>query len=725
MRNTKFARCHRKRWLSIFLTFAIGLVSIFTASPRLGTEAIETINLCAYGNAYEVYNSVEEGYAYSSSDGIWFLMPQKAAKASSVKSMRYRTIGYTLIISGSGNSYRVEIAADEFTDMMGETEVDGYLYYVHGFSQKKLQGYMESNGWTDVLADEYTVTAYPILTIINGGSTVLNGSVTQAGNGSVTSSGEVYKLYDGTGAFLKRASWGEGTKKAVAEWSSRGFKADFTPVTANLTYNANGTTVSSICFFEAPALAKARGDNSSGTYTPTTKDNGELQRDGKRIKQVFSTVIDIYAPSFIATKEGYTPISWNTKADGTGSKFMPGQLITGITGNTALYLYSKENNYHIEYDGNAPEGCKVVGSLNTQHLTYTQTASLTDARLLSCVGYEAVGWSVSADTSFSDYVNAKDNGTINSLDSGIFEPQAIVSKLASKQKDEETLRLYVIWKPIEVRVELNQNGGQNGTTEFYEEYNTRYTAKSRDEEPTQESISSVISPKKFGYDFTGYYTGYNGTGVKVVEGTASQTANQPSILYSNISNFGDYRFFSNETDNTLYADYTPIKSTITFDKQGGELGSTSAIETFGYTLPQVDPNYIGLTAPIREGYSFKGYYTKPNGAGQQYYNSSMAPLVECSWENDITLYAYWVDDIEPNVTFMTSSAWTKGVNGKLTLEYNVIERGTGIKEVKIFVDNSSTPYYTKSCGVRFQRFRFLGISYCLKYDKILSMKAFG
>ena len=47
------------------------------------------------------------------------------------------------------------------------------------------------------------------------------------------------------------------------------------------------------------------------------------------------------------------------------------------------------------------------------------------------------------------------------------------------------------------------------------------------------------------------------------------------------------------------------------------------------------------TAPSRTGYTFKGYFDQPNGAGVQYYSASMSSLRAWDKASTATLYAHW------------------------------------------------------------------------------------
>lgn len=90
----------------------------------------------------------------------------------------------------------------------------------------------------------------------------------------------------------------------------------------------------------------------------------------------------------------------------------------------------------------------------------------------------------------------------------------------------------------------------------------------------------------------------------------------------------------------LYANWKPGVFTIDLDKQGGIYGSDSAVATYDSVYPVAD-------APVRAGYSFKGYFTEKNGAGTMIYTETMSSDTTFKETKDTTLYAYWEDDVTP------------------------------------------------------------------------------
>ena len=126
-------------------------------------------------------------------------------------------------------------------------------------------------------------------------------------------------------------------------------------------------------------------------------------------------------------------------------------------------------------------------------------------------------------------------------------------------------------------------------------------------------------PTKDGYTFDGWYTEMDGQGSKV---TASTTVTAAE-------------------DHTLYAAWTANIYTVTLNAQGGSVIPTSIDVIFGGF-------YGELPTPTKAGYTFRGWFTGPNGNGNQITGNTTVTIV-----GDHTLYAFWSQEeyaltIDPN-----------------------------------------------------------------------------
>jgi len=127
---------------------------------------------------------------------------------------------------------------------------------------------------------------------------------------------------------------------------------------------------------------------------------------------------------------------------------------------------------------------------------------------------------------------------------------------------------------------------------------------------------TLATTSKPGYDFGGWWTGTSGTGTRITEATNVDIgANQ-----------------------TLYAAWTPAVYTVTFDAQQGE---TPIPATKDVTHAST---YGALATVSRDGYTFDGWWTAPEGAGSQVTAESTVGITA-----DQMLYAKWIPPI--TVTF--------------------------------------------------------------------------
>ena len=175
------------------------------------------------------------------------------------------------------------------------------------------------------------------------------------------------------------------------------------------------------------------------------------------------------------TRTGYHFKEWNTKADGTGTKYTEGQTVKNLLSTVGetyqLYAIWEANTYTIKFDGN-----KGTGSMQDLSATYDQNITLTD-NAFTRNGYTYEGWNTKADGTGTAYTNKQSVKNLTATNGG-------------------TAVLYAQWKPITYTITYNLDGGTNSPdnpSEYTPETNT-ITLK----EPTKDL-----------YVFTGW-TGSNG-----------------------------------------------------------------------------------------------------------------------------------------------------------------------------------------------------------------------
>lgn len=156
--------------------------------------------------------------------------------------------------------------------------------------------------------------------------------------------------------------------------------------------------------------------------------------------------------------------------------------------------------YSVVYKGNGETG----GSVNPQYgIRCGQTFSISGNGYVR-TGYDFTGWNRNADGSGRFY-----------------SPGQSVSDLTKVNGD--TVTLYAQWKPAIFKITLDHQSGTSSTKAVYEKYTVGYFGEN-DPAASGTAISKVPVPTRRGYDFNGYYTGKNGKGKKIIDGTGKIVA---------------------------------------------------------------------------------------------------------------------------------------------------------------------------------------------------------
>ena len=90
--------------------------------------------------------------------------------------------------------------------------------------------------------------------------------------------------------------------------------------------------------------------------------------------------------------------------------------------------------------------------------------------------------------------------------------------------------------------------------------------------------------------------------------------------------------------NTQQASKSPVRTaaTVTFDDAGGTGGPRPLSGWAGYPMP------ASISTPARAKFTFGGYFTGENGAGDKYYNADGSLVTGCTYPaGETTLYACW------------------------------------------------------------------------------------
>ena len=437
----------------------------------------------------------------------------------------------------------------------------------------------------------------------------------------------------------------------------------------------------------------------------------------------------------IYSKTGYTQTSWNTQANGSGTKY---SLSTAQTdkqlSNVTLYAQYTANTYTVKYNGNGADG----GSMADTTHTYNGSVTLRKNAFTKTY-YNFTGWYASRNNNgttewyYNDWNWHKDGTAPSGAAKYKFSDQEVSKNATTKNKDVVTM--YAQWSPYVHTVTYSANGGSGAPGNQTKTYGVAM------------NISST-TPTRTGYTFTGwkdsragktwqpgdnYTPDYNG-------GTNTLTAQWSVNMYyfdlngyldgtssGNISGFGTCDIYMNGTlvandVSDFYQQYaygtkyeikdimtatgkqylgvysgslsgtitgytaTSLKfktnsTTIHFDANGGSGAPGNQTKIVGQTLT------LSSTKPTRSGYTFRGW--KEISKTNKYYHPGSSYTNDYNGET-ITMRAVWVKNSGDwgNATRRDYGWYQTMNNGKYAVHhwiYYYID--TNARQIRVVVDN--------------------------------------
>lgn len=211
-------------------------------------------------------------------------------------------------------------------------------------------------------------------------------------------------------------------------------------------------------------------------------------------------------------------------------------------------------------------------------------------------------------------------------------------------------------------------------------------SKSRD----LNTLTSIYTPTKTGYSFSGWYTSEN-------YGGEALTLNKIQSLTSGT---------------TVYAKWTPISYTIAFNGNGSTSGSVASVSA-KYDSPSV------LTANSfkKIGYLFKNWNTKSDGTGTTYTNQQSVSNLKNKNGETITLYAQWefVGDINYDNLFSLSN-WYTSIAGQKTGQGGTITANLKTGTLSISCPSNASSADNNICAWDYDVPLQAGESYIFEYD---------
>ena len=320
------------------------------------------------------------------------------------------------------------------------------------------------------------------------------------------------------------------------------------------------------------------------TYTIKFVGNGSTSGSMANMSMTYDVAKNLTDNAFKRT--GYSFTGWNTKADGSGTKYTNKQSVKNLTttngATITLYAQWTPDSYTIKFNGNG----STSGSMSDLKMTYDVAKNLT-ANAFKKTGHTFKNWNTKADGTGTSYA---DKQSVKNL------------PVASGN----TITLYAQWTPISYSIQFNGNGSTSGTMANLAM--TYDVAKNL----------TANTFKKTGYVFSGWATTATG-----------------KVTYSDKQSVKNLTTTNGATI-TLYAVWTPITYTIKFNGNGSSSGSMSNLAMVYDTAKALTAN-----AYKRTGYSFNGWNTAADGSGAKYTDKQSVKNLTTTQGATVNLYAQW------------------------------------------------------------------------------------
>ena len=343
---------------------------------------------------------------------------------------------------------------------------------------------------------------------------------------------------------------------------------------------------------------------------------------------------------------GYTFDSWNTQANGTGTKIDNGSEVNNlvVSGETTLYAQWIANTYTIRFNNNTGSG-----SMEDLEMTYGQEKNLTKSAFTK-EGYEFAGWDTEMDGSGTDYTDEQSVKNLTSINDGI-------------------VVLYAKWEANEYTIKLDANAptGSTATGTMADVSMVYDTPKA-----LPENAYSVT-----GYTFDSWNTKADGTGTKYND--------KESV--NNLVTSGTTTLFAQWAPSTNTA-YTVIHKKM--DLNGTTYTEAERDEKTGTTNSEVTPavkEYDGFTSPstktvtiaadgstvVEYFYTRNKYvltindseYVEEDKSGEYFYESQVTITAK---DREDYKFTGWSNGDSPKTTTLTI---TGNITVRPTYEYNV------------------------------------------------------
>ena len=500
----------------------------------------------------------------------------------------YKFLGWNTKADGSGTSYQPGDLYDQNPD-------GGNVTLYAQWEKKKYTATVKLNGGSyNESTNDFTISKYP-------GEEISIGAPTRSKHNFT---GYKLTMDDDDGDTPTNVAQSTSGFKGIMQMGNFTLTAQWTPWKHTVRYDANAKNDTSV-----------KGIPASQSKTAN---------------------VDIKLSSDIPTRNGYTFLGWNTKADGKGTAYAAGAIYKNDQNGGTVTLYAQWTPWKhvLHYNKNVPTSST---SQTVSNMPVDQTKTFGQLMAISNLvptrkGYTFAGW------------YTQSNGTGTKYDPG--------SNYAADQNG-GTVNLYAKWTPWTYNIKYDQNVKSTSSSKTVTDMPAAQT-KTQEIDVTLSSMT----PKRSGYTFAGWSTSANG-----------------SVEYKPGSRFTK-DLDSNGASITLYAVWTPWKHTVHYNSNiptNAPTGTTTVSNMPGDQTKTFDEKLmISSNKPTRKGYNFAGWSTSANGnvvyqPGAEYKNDQNGGTVTLyakltAWKHTVTY--------DKNVPASSKKADVKNMPGNQTKIYD-------------------------------------------------------
>ena len=328
----------------------------------------------------------------------------------------------------------------------------------------------------------------------------------------------------------------------------------------------------------------ASGESAAGTetYNPDNTE-GKVLKTPTKVGYIF---------------QGWKVITTDAVSAWTNTSYDGGTSLTGKYGNVTLEAQWTARSYQITFNGNAPAGETVSGSVAPQTVTYDQSFTLNENNF-SVIGYTFLGWSTQSGATVQEYAD-KANLTNELYDEG------------------RNVTLYAIWQR-----------NQSKVTVYKEKTATGFGEVILNEQSGLSGTTITLNPgTKDGYTFDHWE--FEGTHKGSVSGN-------------------DYTYGPDaDTEDVIYGVWTPITYTITYNanKPATATGTVTGMPEGSITKTYDQNAVVSNAVPTLAGWTFAGWKTQEETPVRSY---QPGDAIDVDFRTelpaaDVILYAQWTQN---------------------------------------------------------------------------------